>query len=528
MRFEQVFDYIVVGGGTTGCVLANRLSADAETKVLLLEAGGADTDANIHNVANGAVASLWGTSMDWQFITTPQAGLNGRKVSLIQGKVIGGGSSVHAMMYMRGNRRNFDLWNALGNEGWSYDDVLPYFKKSEDYEGGADDFHGVGGLMQVRRCPGLTAVAYAFMDAAVELGYYGGGEWDFNGATQEDGAGIVQFNITKDGKRCSAAVAFLTPILSRPNLTVKTHAMVTRLLFEGKRVVGVEYVCDGQIYEVKAEEEVILSAGAFLSPKLLMLSGIGAAEHLRALGIPVLVDLPGVGQNLQDHMRLQVIYKSKQELPAPKLLAEVGLFTKTRPHLAASPPDLQINFSAGIPELSPPELVTIGSVSIFVPVLIQPQSRGFVQLRSANPEDAPIINPNYLHMSTDLQAYVRGIEMCREIANTKAFADFNDGEILPGINADLEEYIRNNADTIWHPVGTCKMGRDALSVVDPELRVYGVEGLRVADASIMPTIPSGNTNAACVMIGEKAADMIINSRSSVRSQDFSPHNLSAC
>lgn len=506
------FDYIVVGAGSTGCVLANRLSADPDTKVLLLEAGGSDTNPNIHDIANGSVAKLWGTEMDWQFITPPQPGLNGRQISLIQGKVIGGGSSIHAMMYMRGNRRNYDFWNALGNEGWSYDDVLPYFKKSEDYEGGADDFHGIGGLMQVRKCPDLTSVAYAFMDAAVELGYDGGGEWDFNGATQEDGAGIVQFNITKDGKRASAAVAFLTPILSRPNLTVKTHAMVTRLLFEGKRVVGVEYIQDGQIHKVEVGQEVILSAGAFLTPKLLMLSGIGATEHLWSLGIPVLVDLPGVGQNLQDHMRLQVIYKSKRELPAPSLLAEVALFTKTRPDLLASPPDLQINFSAGISELAPPELAAIGSVSIFVPVLIQPQSRGYVQLRSANPQDPPIINPNYLHMATDLQAYIRGIEICRELANTKRFADFNDGEVLPGLNANLEEYIRNNADTIWHPVGTCKMGRDALSVVDPQLRVYGVEGLRIADASIMPTIPSGNTNAACVMIGEKAADMILNSR----------------
>jgi choline dehydrogenase len=512
MNLEQTFDYIIVGGGSTGCVLANRLSANRSIKVLLLEAGGPDTNPKIHTI--NTAPDLWGTDIDWLFTTEPQPGLKGRRITLNQGKVIGGGSSIHAMMYMRGNPRNFDLWNALGNEGWNYSDLLPYFKKSEDYEGDADKFHGVGGPMRGCKCPNPSPVAIAFLKAAMELGY-AGPDWDFNGAQQEDGAGLVQFNITKDNQRCSAATAFLTPILDRPNLTVQTFATATRLLFEGNRVVGVDYVQNGQLHQVKAEQDVILSAGTILSPKLLMLSGIGSAEVLRSLGIPVVADLPGVGQNLHDHLRLQVIYQSKREMPTIDVLAEVALFTHSRTGMQAAPPDLQINFSAGLPQLTPPGFKATGPVSIFVPVLVQPQSRGDVKLRSANPQDPPIIDPHYLQMPTDLEAYVRAIELCRQIASTKAFAEFNDGEVAPGLTADLEQYIRTYADTIWHPVGTCKMGRDAMAVVDPQLRVYGVEGLRVADASIMPTVPSGNTNASCIMIGEKAADLILSSSKAV-------------
>ncbi len=296
--------------------------------------------------------------------------------------------------------------------------------------------------------------------------------------------------------------------MNRPNLTVLTFATVTRVLFEGKRAIGVEYVQNGQTFRAKAKQEVILSTGTFLSPKLLMLSGIGPAEELRSFGIPVVADLPGVGQNLHDHLRLQVIYQSTREMPTLELLAEVALFTRSRSDMEAAAPDIQINFSASVPQLAPPEFQATGPVSIFEPVLIQPQSRGYVRLRSVDPFDPPIINPNYLQMETDLQAYIKAIELCRVIANTEAFAEFNDGEVAPGLDADLEQYIRKYAETIWHPVGTCRMGRDALAVVDPQLKVYGVEGLRVVDASVMPTVTSGNTNAACVMIGEKCASII--------------------
>lgn len=497
MNFEETFDHIVVGAGATGCVIVNRLSANENVKILLLEAGGSDRDPNIHSI-NGFI-KLWGSNKDWQFLTEPQEGLNGRKIFITQGKVVGGGSSVNAMMYVRGNRRNFDQWSSLGNEGWSFDRVLPYFKKSEHYEEGASSFHGTDGSLNVRKCPELTPVAEAFIDACVERGYKGN-DWDFNGARQENGASVMQFNITADNQRASTASAFLTPILNRPNLKAKTQAEVTKILFEGKRAVGVEYIQNGQTHQVRAEQEVIISAGAFLSPKLLMLSGIGAGSHLRSHDIPVLVDLPGVGQNLQDHMRLQVIYKSQKELPVPTLICETALFTSTRPDI---PPDLQINFSAGIPGFPPAEYPFEGPFSIFVPILIQPQSRGEVKLRSSNPRDKPIIDPKYLSADIDLQTYLRGIEICREIANTKAFADFNKGEVTPGIGANAEAYVRQYAETIWHPAGTCRMGYDSLAVVDPQLRVHGVEGLRVADASVMPNVTSGNTHAPCVMIGEK-------------------------
>ncbi len=503
MNFEHTVDYIVIGGGASGCVIVNRLSANQATTVLLLEAGARDSDPGIHNLTG--FVPLWGGDMDWKFDTVEQPGLGGRKLTITQGKVIGGGSSIHAMMYVRGNRMNFDQWKALGNDGWGYEDVLPYFTKSEDFDGGASEYHGVGGPLSVRTAPDSAAVSSAFQNGAVELGM-NGPNWDYNGEKQEDGAGPLQFNITKDNKRASSASAFLTPVIDRANLTVKTNAEATRIIFEGKRAIGVEYVQDGKSVQVNAEKEVILCGGAFLSPKLLMLSGIGPAEHLNSHGISVIADLPGVGKNLQDHMQLPIIHKSKKDLPALTVLSGNVLFTNTRED--NNTPDLQLIYSPAVPTAIAGAFNFDFPVSIFISILVQPKSRGTVSLRSANPQDTPIINPNYLQEQEDVETHVNAVKLARKLMNTKSFAQYYDGEIVPGPDADMEKFIRENASTIWHPVGTCKMGGDDLSVVDSRLKVHGLEGLRVADASIMPIVTSGNTYAATVMIGEKLVEML--------------------
>ena len=508
MKKDQTFDYILVGAGASGCVLANRLSANSQLNVLLLEAGASDDDERIHSM-NGFV-QLWGSEFDWALMTEPQTALSGRQIVINQGKALGGGGSINAMMYVRGNRLNYDQWNAMGCDGWGYDDVLPYFKKSEDYEGGASEYRGAGGPIPVRPTPDSKAVSMHFRNAAVEAGFQGP-NWDYNGAQQEDGAGPLQFNISAEGKRFSTADAFLKPAMSRSNLTVETKAFVTRILFEGKKAVGVEYLQDGALHQVKAGREVIICASAFFSPKLLMLSGIGPAEHLKEHGISVVADLPGVGENLSDHLQLPVIYKSNIELENPDLLTGNILFTRTRPGMQAAPPDLQLLFSPGVPSALSAVIPVPRPACIFLPILAQPYSRGSVRLRSSNPQDPPVVNPNYLQCQSDVDVLVDAVKLIRKIASMPAFADLNGGEMVPGADADVEAYVRGGVSTIWHPVGTCKMGRDALAVVDPHLKVYGVEGLRVADASVMPTVPSGNTYAGCVMIAEKLADELLKS-----------------
>jgi choline dehydrogenase len=500
------YDYIIIGAGSAGCVLANRLTADSDITVLLLEAGNPDTKPEIHSPS--AALSLLGSEVDWGYFSEPEPYLNNRKIYCPRGKVLGGSSAINLMIYIRGNHRDYDHWQELGNPGWSYQDVLPYFKKSEHSSRGASEFHGTDGELSVTDSIAPTAISQRYLDAAMALGY--NYNPDFNGI-QQSGVGRYQYTI-KDGKRHSTAAAFLVPILQRPNLTVTTGAVVTRLLFEGTRTVGVEYLREGMLHQIGIEREVILSAGAFDSPKLLMLSGIGDAKHLQAMGIPVVADLPGVGQNLQDHLILSVVHQATGDLhfASTSSIGEAGLFLHSQ-NDAAVVPDLQFFFAPVqlllSPDYTPAEFGFSGVISVN-----DLQNVGSVSLRSSDPKDAPIIRMNFLQSPADVQKSVAAIKLTRQLFHHSAFDEFRGAEIAPGADVTSDEalvdYIRSIGSTVWHPVGTCKMGTDSMAVVDPELRVHGIEGLRVADASIMPTIVTGNTNAPTIAIGEKAADLV--------------------
>ncbi|MBW4511773.1 MAG: GMC family oxidoreductase N-terminal domain-containing protein [Scytonematopsis contorta HA4267-MV1] len=505
MNFLARYDYIVIGAGSAGCVVANRLTEDSETSVLLLEAGIPDTKPEIQIPAE--CLSLLGSEVDWGYFSEPESYLNNRKIFCSRGKVLGGSSSINIMIYLRGNPHDYDHWQSLGNPGWSYQHVLPYFKKSEHSSRGASEFHGVDGELSVTDLIAPAVVSQRFVDAAVALGYEHNP--DANGM-QQLGSGLYQLTI-KDGKRHSAATAFLVPILQRPNLTVTTGALVTRLLFEDTRTVGVEYLHEGTLHQVMINQEVILSAGTFDSPKLLMLSGIGSAEHLKAMGIPVVADLPGVGQNLQDHPVVSVAHEATQDLhtASTSSIAEAGLFLHTEGNLDAVP-DLQFLFGPVV--LVPPGYAHSGLGFTSFVCLTHPQNIGSVSLRSSDPKDTPMFRMNYLQSEADVQKLVIGIKLLRNLFGASPLDEFRGKEIAPGADkqsdAALVAYVRETCSTVWHPVGTCKMGTDPMAVVDPELRVHGIEGLRVVDASIMPTITTGNTNAPTIMIGEKAADLI--------------------
>ncbi|MCR4376081.1 MAG: GMC family oxidoreductase N-terminal domain-containing protein, partial [Acidobacteria bacterium] len=500
---DDAFDYVVIGAGSSGCVVVNRLTANPQVRVLLLEAGGPDNHPLVPVI--GQWTSLIGTDLDWKYTTEPEPGLGGRSVPWPRGKTYGGSSVISAAAYARGHQLDFDGWAREAGADWSYQSVLPYFRMSEDNTRGPSPYHGVGGPMAVADTTDPHAGHLAFLEAARELGFAADPQWDFNGATQENGAGFYQKNL-KNGRRDSAASGFLTPILGRPNLVVRPFSQVKRLLFTGTRVTGVEYVrgratpgVTAVVERVRVEREVIVSAGAIDTPKILMLSGIGPADHLRSHGIPLILDLPGVGANLHDHPRIGFRWAGQTTLPGSSVSA--GLLTHSVRGVNPGAPDLQFYVGRG---LSAPDTAIALSVTVS-----RPHSRGSITLRSADLSAAPVIRAGYFTDARDMDAAVEGVRLARAIAHCRAYdrlrgaaADPLDTETTP---EQIRAFIRRVAATIYHPGGTCRMGRRADAVVDPQLRVRGIDGLRVADASIMPTVVNAQTHAACVMIGERAA-----------------------
>ncbi|SHG07681.1 GMC family oxidoreductase [Bradyrhizobium erythrophlei] len=524
------FDYIIVGAGSAGCVLANRLSADGRHSVLLLEAGPKDTNVWIH-VPLGYGRLFKEKTVNWMYQTEPEPGLDGRTVFQPRGKVLGGSSSINGLLYVRGQHEDYDRWRQRGNHGWGYDDVLPYFKKAEDQARGADQFHGVGGPLPVSELSHADPLSAAFIEAAAETGIPKNA--DFNGATQE-GAGYFQ-TTTRHGRRASTAVAYLRPAKSRTNLHIETAALAQRILFEGRRGVAVEYRKEGALRTARARKEILVCSGAYNSPQLLQLSGVGPAELLRGHGIDVVLDAAGVGNDLQDHLQVRVVMRCTQRItlndivnsPARKVMAGLryaafrtgplsiaagtsGAFFKTNPRL--STPDVQIHFLPFSTDKMGEKLHSFSGFTASV-CQLRPESRGSLRIRSADPAAPPEIRINYLATEVDRTTNVEGLKILRKILRAPALKPYVVDEVDPGAKVSSDEellnYCRQRGSTIYHPTSTCRMGSDPLAVVDQRLRVRGLEGLRVVDGSIMPDLVSGNTNAVIIMIAEKAADMIL-------------------